>query len=126
MVSASLARIQDELQSIGYRTELQSSPQGQTVVFSYKVEAGTHSGATVMLGISMQGSELYPEYPPHWVHISPAIDDRKGGAVSHYTDDSGREWIAMSRPPGGLWDRLPTKSMHAYLSEHLRRLWVNM
>ena len=96
------------------------------IFFPYKVEAGSHEGATVMLGISMHGFELYPEYPPHWIHIFPAINDEKGGAVSRYTDDSGREWIVMSRPPGRLWDSLPTKSMHAYLTEHLRRLWVNM
>lgn len=120
-------RVQAELRSLGYQTELRDSPHGKTVVFfPYEVEVGTHAGKTVMLAIGMQGSELYPEYPPHWLHVHPPTNDGKGGVVTEYKDDLGRDWIAMSRPPGPLWDELPTKSMRAFLDEHVRRFWNSM
>ena len=119
-------QIRSELDALGYETRLSDSPQGRVVCFPYRVEAGSHKGKCVTLAISMHGSETYPEYPPHWIHLTPPIDDGKGGAVERYSDPDGREWIAMSRPPGDMWDRLPTKHMSAYLSEHLRRFWNNV
>lgn len=76
----------------------------------------------VTVGVSFQ-EEGYPEYPPHWVHVTPPIQDGKAGVVQEYSDPGGRTWIAMSRPPGDLWDKLPTKHMYAYIGEHLRRIW---
>ena len=102
---------------------MSNAPQGRVVSFPYIVETGSYKGQQVTLGISMQGSESYPEYPPHWIHISPSIDDGKGGAVVKYSDANGREWVALSRPPGEIWDQLLTKHMRAYLDEHLRRFW---
>ena len=123
-MSDNILRIQVELESLGYKTCLLDSPYGRVVAFSYKVEVGPHAGKTVTLGISMQGDEAYPEYPPHWIHIMPSINDGRGGNI--YRDEKGREWIAMSRIPGPLWDELPTKHMSHYLNEHLRRFWNNM
>ena len=119
-------RIKAELESLGYKTCLSDSPQGKVVSFPYTVETGSHKGEQVRLGISMQGSESYPGYPPHWIHLTPPIDDGKGGAVEKYRDENGQEWIAMSRPPGELWDQLPTKHMMGYVNEHLRRFWNNI
>ncbi len=119
-------RIKRELESLGYETRLSDSGQGKVVSFPYTVETGPYKGKQVRLGISMQGSERYPEYPPHWIHLTPPIDDGKGGAVQKYSDENGCEWVAMSRPPGDLWDQLPTKHMSAYLNEHLRRFWNNI
>ena len=51
---------------------------------------------------------------------------REGGAVESYTDSQDRQWLAMSRPPGELWDRLPTKHMASFISEHLRRIWKDI
>ena len=68
----------------------------------------------------------YPEYPPHWLHVSPPLNDNKGGAVETYRTSDGREWLAMSRPPGAIWDRLPTKHMSMYIQEHLRRIWKDV
>ena len=121
--SGNIEQIRRELESLGYQTRLSESAQGIVVSFPYVVESGTHKGKQVTLGISMQGSEPYPEYPPHWIHLTPPIDDGRGGAVSRYQDASGQEWAALSRPPGELWDRLLTKHMHTYLNEHLRRFW---
>ena len=77
------------------------------------------------VGVSFQ-EEGYPEYPPHWIHVSPPLDDQKGGVVENHTDSQGRMWLAMSRPPGDLWDRLPTKHMSSFISEHLRRIWKDI
>ena len=116
-------QVKRELESLGYETHLSSSPQGEVVSFSYIVESGSYKGKQITLGISMQGSEPYPEYPPHWIHLTPPINDGKGGAVVRYSDANGREWTALSRPPGEIWDQLLTKHMHAYLNEHMRRFW---
>ena len=116
-------RIKSELEALGYETCLSDSPHGEVVYFTYIVETGSWKGKPLTLGISMQGNESYPEYPPHWIHLTPPIDDGKGGAVEKYFDVKGREWVALSRPPGEIWDQLPTKHMHAYLNEHLRRFW---
>ena len=111
---------------MGYETHLSNSPHGAVVTFLYSVEAGSHKGEKYTLGISMQGSEPYPEYPPHWIHLTPPIDDGKGGAVERYSDANGLEWVALSRPPGKIWDELPTKHMQNYLNEHLRLFWNNL
>ena len=118
-----LKQIKRELEALGYETCLSNSPHGEVVSFPYIVEAGSHKGKWFRLGVSMQGREPYPEYPPHWIHISPPIDDGKGGVVEKYCDDEEREWSALSRPPGDVWDQLLTKHMHVYLNEHLRRFW---
>ena len=116
-----IERVQRELGEMGYVTAVRDSAQGETVVFPYTIESGAHEHQEVQVGLSFQETG-YPEYPPHWIHVSPPINDNKGGAVSAYTDSEGREWLAMSRPPGDIWDRLPTKTMHAYIQEHLRRV----
>ena len=118
-------QIKRELESLGYETCLSDSPQGKVVSFPYLVGVGSHKGKQVTLGISMQGSETYPEYPPHWIHLTPRIDDGRGGSVGKYTEKD-QEWIALSRPPGEIWDQLPTKHMASYLNEHLRRFWNGM
>ena len=125
-MSDNINKIKRELESLGYETCLSGSPQGEVVSFPYIIETGSHKGKQVRLGISMQGSEPYPEYPPHWIHVSPPIDDGKGGVVKRYSDGNGREWVAMSRPPQDIWDQLPAKHMRGYLSEHLRRFWDNI
>ena len=122
-MSDNIKQIKRELESLGYETGLSNSPHGEVVSFPYIVETGSHKGKQVTLGISMQGSEPYPEYPPHWIHVLPPIDDGKGGAVEKYCDGSGREWVALSRHPGDIWDQLPMKHMRVYISEHLRRFW---
>ena len=32
----------------------------------------------------------------------------------------------MSRPPEDIWDQLPEKHMHYYISEHLARIWGSL
>ena len=124
-MSASINRVQAELISLGYETWCFSSSQGQVVAFDYAIETGSHKGETVTVGISFQ-EDGYPEYPPHWIHVTPPISDGRGGSVQHYNDAEGRSWIAMSRPPGAIWDRLPTKTMRVYIDEHLRRIWADI
>ena len=111
-----------ELESLGYRTTTRESRQGTVVEFDYQVEVGNKRGEWYRVGMSMQEAG-YPEYPPHWVHVSPPVDDGLGGSVKRYQTDDGREWVAMSRPPNDLWDQLATKDMPNYLDHHMRRIW---
>lgn len=120
-MSISVSRVRSELECLGHDVFEFDQNGSRVVAFDYEMESGTHIGEKVLVGVSFQ-EEGYPEYPPHWVHISPPIDDQKGGAKISY-NQSGREWLAMSRPPGDLWDQLPTKHMSAYITEHLRRIW---
>ncbi len=106
-----------------YEVHRLDTPRGEVLVFPYFVESGSKKGQTVEMGISMHGRQSYPEYPPHWIHISPPIRDGLQGAIEEYSTPDGKRWVAMSRPPGQLWDQLPTKHMTHYLNEHLRRFW---
>ena len=125
--SDSIRKIRAELQALGYNTrEFRTAARETVVCFQYTIDVGSRRGETVTLGLSMHGNGLYPEYPPHWIHVSPPINDKRGGAVHPYVDGDGNEWIAMSRPPGELWDELPTKHMNVFLSDHVRRFWARI
>lgn len=121
-MSEDVLRVQSELHTLGYKSSLHNWTHGTVVEFDYLVEVGSHKGKVFRLGVSFQETG-YPEYPPHWIHISPAIDDEEGRRVRPYTADDGREWIALSRPPSDIWDNLLDKNMKNYLEEHVRRFW---
>ena len=111
-MSDSATRVQEELVSLGYETQTFNSGMGVVVAFNYTIETGSHKGKPVLVGVSFQ-DEGYPDYPPHWIHVSPPIPDGRGGTVQTY-ELSGSSWLAMSRPPGSLWDQLPTKHMRGF------------
>ena len=119
-------QIVTELQSMGHETTVFQSPYGTVVSFPYTIPLGNRKDETCLLGISLHGNQHYPEYPPHWIHLHPPMDDGKGGATHLYKDSEGREWLALSRPPTDVWDKLRTKTMHVYMSDHLSRFWVNL
>ena len=118
-------RIRMELEGSGYPTQVFEWNQGTVIAFEYQMECGSHAGKTVHIGVSNPDGE-YPEYPPHWVHISPPLDDGRGGAKEIYQDPEGRQWLAMSRPPSDFWDRRPTKHMSVYVKEHIGRIWKDV
>lgn len=125
--SASIRKIRAELEGLGHETRIfETEAHGPVVCFKYDIEVGSRQGERITLGFSMHGDNLYPEYPPHWIHVSPPINDNQGGAVDNYVDSDGNEWSAMSRPPGSLWDELPTKHMDVFLTEHVRRFCANI
>ncbi len=123
-MSDSARRVKEELESLGYGTESFDSGVGVVIAFNYTIETGSHKGMSVLVGVSFQ-EEGYPDYPPHWIHVSPPVPDGRGGSIQNY-EMSGRTWLAMSRPPGRLWDQLPTKHMYGYISEHLRKIWKDV
>ena len=120
-MSASIDQVRSELESLGYKPFEFDWQRGRVVAFQYTIQAGSHSGTAVFVGISFQ-EEGYPEYPPHWIHVSPPIPDHHGGGVQYSTQD-GKNWLAMSRAPGKLWDQLAKQDMEAFTNEHLRRIW---
>ena len=120
-MSDSVGKVRTELVSLGYRPFEFDWQNGRVVAFDYRIEVGSHTGTQVFVGISFQ-EEGYPEYPPHWIHVSPPIADRHGGGTRYTTSDR-KEWLAMSRPPGKFWDQLPKRDMQTYIQEHLRRIW---
>ena len=114
--------VREQLEELGFPASVRDSPKGMVVEFDYHVEVGLRRGERFKMGISFK-DEGYPEYPPHWIHVSPPVEDGLGGAVEQYSTDDGREWVAMSRPPKEYWDRLPEKNMKSFVNEHLRRFW---
>lgn len=123
-MSESAKRVQEELESLGYETCTFNSGMGVVVAFNYTIETGSHKGREAWVGVSFQ-EEGYPDYPPHWIHVNPPIPDGRGGSVQTY-EMSGCEWLAMSRPPGRVWDQLRTKHMSGFISEHLRKIWKDV
>ena len=116
-----LEKIANELKGLGYELSyIEDTPQGPAVVIEYSIETGKYIGQKVRLGFSFQGDEGYPEYPPHWIHISPPYNDQLGGSVQEY-ESGGNKWLALSRTPGDLWDKLSTKHMQNYLKLHITK-----
>ena len=29
----------------------------------------------------------YPDYPPHWIHVHPPVNDGQGGVINQYQDE---------------------------------------
>ncbi|MBF2754376.1 MAG: hypothetical protein ISN29_03845 [Gammaproteobacteria bacterium AqS3] len=119
-----LERIFEELKGLGYDPYYADWPQGKKVVIKYRILTGKYANQTVLLGVSNPDGP-YPEYPPHWIHISPLHDDGLGGPVEIYSSENEKgqtcEWGALSRPPRDIWDQLPEKSMKSFLNEHVGR-----
>ena len=120
MSNSNLERIENELKGLGYSPFCHDSPQGRRVIgIKYCITTGKYTGQSVSLGFSLQ-EENYPEYPPHWIHISPPYDDQLGGTTESYQLDN-KKWRALSRPPQDIWDNLPTKHISHYLNLHISR-----
>ena len=127
-MSTNADKIKFQLESLGYQVSTSNGPARpgkpmvELITFAYEIETGSLKGQLVTIGIYPQDGN-FPEHPPHWVHVTPPIDDGRGGVTGRYQDSRGREWLIMSRPPEGIWDELPEKHMSYYISEHLRRIW---
>lgn len=120
---SALERIKSELEGLRYNPFYIDTPQGKAVVINYPVSVGKYKGKQILLGFSLQ-EEGYPEYPPHWIHISPPYDDQKGGTIQSYCLDNegeNQKWLALSRPPKDFWDKLATKHIKHYLDYHISR-----
>ena len=123
-------RIADELTELGYQPEIE---EGETVdgrqsvvIFSYRVPVGRFRGETRNVGISTRRKAVgYPETPPHWIFVNPPLPDTRDGANHGINSFAGRDWTALSRPPGPFWDRIRHKGMKAYL-EHLSKVWARI
>lgn len=126
-MTPSLQRIADELRLLRYTTDVFEHGRGPVIRFDYRVETGMHDGKTIRMGVCMWDvTGEYPEFAPHWLHVSPPVDDGLGGASVRYQDHQGHEWLAMSRPVGPSWDDLPEKNMAQYLKEHARLFWAGV
>lgn len=132
-MSDAAARIKQELEGLNFSPEIEAHDASypSVIIFDYKVKNGRYKGQCFKLGVSCQNNEMYPEYPPHFIHLSPAIEQPQDGGGIHCSysvlDKNGKDhqWATYSRPPGPFWDSLATKSMKAYL-EHITRFWNNI
>lgn len=120
-MNEALLQVQREIEECGYKTYVVSGTDEEIVAFKYEVPSGRYKGQWVHVGLSMQEVN-YPEYPPHWIHVTPKIEDRRGSPGREFTDSEGRVWVGFSRPPSDFWDNAATKHMRVYL-EHLVRFW---
>lgn len=120
-------RIRKELQELGFDPQVLDAdtvggPQ-RIVAFAYRVPTGRFKGQIYTVGISTRCEAVgYPEVPPHWIFVSPPVLDTRDGSNHGVNAFAGRDWVALSRPPGKFWDRIGNKGMKAYM-EHLNRVW---
>lgn len=130
-MSTSAETIRAQLESLGYQVSTSNGPSRpnkpmvELITFDYEIETGSLKGKLVTIGIYPQDGN-FPEHPPHWVHVTPPIDDGRGGVTQNYRDSRDREWLIMSRPPEDIWDQLPEKHMRYYIGEHLGRIWGSL
>ena len=122
--------IANELKELGYLPEIvegdTAGGRQKVVMFSYRIPAGRFKGETRSIGISTQCEAVgYPETPPHWIFVSPPLPDTRDGGNHGINSFAGRNWMALSRPPGSFWDRVRHKGMRAYI-EHLSKVWARI
>lgn len=123
-------RIKKELQELGFEPGVVEGPTPsgtqRIVTFDYPVPTGRFKGRTYAVGISTQCEAVgYPEVPPHWIFVSPPLPETKDGPNHGLYSLGGRQWVALSRPPGAFWDRIAKKDMKAYM-EHVTKVWKNI
>ena len=121
-MNAALQKIRQELDECGLATYVVDGSSVEVVAFPYVPNKGRYAGRSFDVGLSLQEAD-YPEFAPHWIHVTPVIDERHGPPGMEYHDASGRHWVAFSRPPADLWDSLPRRDMASYLALHMRRFW---
>ena len=123
-MNAALCKIRDELDQCGLKTYVVEVAKFEVVAFPYVPPKGRYAGRTFDVGLSLQEAD-YPEFAPHWIHVTPAIEEKHGRPGRTYDDASGRRWVAFSRTPSDFWDNLPRhdKNMATYLALHIRRFW---
>ena len=121
-MNAALQKIRRELTECGLDTYVVDGAPVETVAFPYVPHKGRYARRPFDVGLSFQEAD-YPEFAPHWIHVTPAIEEQHGPPGMDYRDARGRRWVAFSRPPADLWDNLPQRNMANYLALHLRRFW---
>ena len=82
-MSTSIDRVQAELEALGYRPQIFNTPRRTVVSFDYVIEVGTRKGQEITVGLGFQ-EEAYPEYPPHWVCVTPPLSDCKGALWKNF------------------------------------------
>ena len=97
-MNEAMQRIKRELDECSLTTYLVEGVADDIIAFNYVVPTGRYRSKNVDIGLSMQEAN-YPEYPPHWIHVTPKIEDGRGCPGKEFTDSSGRVWVAFSRPP---------------------------
>ena len=124
-----IEKVKEELESCGFEVSIIGSPKGPVAAFPYSVQSGRYQGRTFRVGVNLETSLPYPEYPPHWLHVSPPLDLAQGdgtGAIEIAQYDDGHQWMALSRPADDIWDGLRTKHMKYYIREHVQRFWHHL
>lgn len=121
-MNAALEQIRQELDECGLDTYIVEGAPAETVAFSYVPRKGRYASRPFDVGLSFQEAD-YPEFAPHWIHVTPAIEERHGAPGMDYCDARGRRWVAFSRPPADIWDYLQKRNMANYLALHLSRFW---
>jgi len=120
-------QIKSELEGLGYQAHIQegdtSGGKQHVVTFEYRVPTGRFRGETFLVGISTRCEAVgYPETPPHWIFVSPPLEETRDGSNHGINTIGTKSWTALSRPPGKFWDRVRNKGMRAYM-DHLARVW---
>ena len=124
-MSKSVDLFEEELRALGHCTSRHASPKGDVVSIPYVVDVGAKREHQYRVGFSMD-QDGYPDYPPHWLHVCPPVNDNAGGTVADYTVD-GVTWTFLSRPPGDdVWEDPRNRTAKTLLNHTVRRFWENL
>lgn len=115
-----------------YRPEPFTAPKAQGgaegVRFDYRIQDGSRTGETVILGIALHPNEgEWPEVAPYWLYLSPPDDvlavqvmgAQSRGVVTNHGGEDGITWMVISAPPRDFWDQIETpggKNMRTWLT----------
>ena len=77
-MNAALRKIREELDHLcDLKTYVVGGAKTEVVAFPYVPPKGRYAGRTFDVGLSLQEAD-YPEFAPHWIHITPAIAEKHG------------------------------------------------
>ena len=119
-----LVQLRDTLSSVGVANlEICTWLSRRMLRGRVHVHTGKYAGSQQDVGWSFpDDSQPFPEYAPHWFHVAGDYDDGSGGARETDHDETGRQWVAWSRPIGNSWIG-PYRTASKLLRATVARFW---
>ncbi len=120
-----LNQVAEELRQIGFTPKIVEftnfGASNHAVLIDIDVKHGRYKDQSITIGLSFQ-ENVYPEYPPHFVHLKSMIHSNFSRHAIH--EFEGEEWSAYSLPPSDFWDSLASsqKNMKTYYLKHILRI----
>ena len=123
-----LVQLRDALSEIVGVTDLEICTWRNRRVLRARVRINVGEYARSIQGVGWSfpdDTQPFPEYAPHWFHVTGNYDDGKGGACEKDYDENGQLWLAWSRPIGPSWVD-PYRTPKKLLRSTVARFWKSV